>query len=123
MKQYSLNRTLIVNSTYNMILLLNLNRTKVILDNKFNIEGRVVRKIELREYEKKESNISKEYVLKIFLKTENEEIELDYLGKPVSNNKVFNDICNFLSNYNGLTSTINRIFIELDGKLNDKQSQ
>ena len=103
-----------------MILLLNLNRTKVILDNKFKIEGRVVRKIELREYVKKESNISKEYVLKIYLKTENEEIELDYLGKPIANNNDFDDICNFLSNYNGLTSTINRIFIELDGKLSDK---
>ena len=103
-----------------MILLLNLNRTKVILDNKFKIEGRVVRKIELREYVRKESNISREYVLKIYLKTENEEIELDYLGKPISNNNDFVDICNFLSNYNGLTSTINRIFIELDGKLSDK---
>jgi hypothetical protein len=103
-----------------MILLLNLNRTKVILDNKFKIEGRVVRKIELREYVRKESNISREYVLKIYLKTENEEIELDYLGKPISNNNDFDDICNFLSNYNGLTSTINRIFIELDGKLSDK---
>lgn len=96
----------------------NLNRTKVILDNKFEFEGRVVKKIELREYEKKDNNISKEYVLKIYLTTENEEIELDYLGKPVSNNQVFDDVCNFLSNYNGLTSTINRIFIELDGKLN-----
>ena len=103
--------------------MLNLNRTKVILDNKFKNEGRVVRKIELREYEEKEGNISKGYVLKIYLKTENEEIELDYLGRPVSDNKVFDDICNFLSNYNGLTSTINRIFIELDGKLNDKKSQ
>lgn len=103
-----------------MILLLNLKRTKVILDNKFKIEGRVVRKIELREYVRKESNISREYVLKIYLKTENEEIELDYLGKPISNNNDFDDICNFLSNYNGLTSTINRIFIELDGKLSDK---
>ncbi|HKR74660.1 MAG TPA: hypothetical protein VJR94_11190 [Candidatus Nitrosocosmicus sp.] len=99
---------------------MNLNRTKVILDNKFKIEGRVVRKIELREYVRKESNISREYVLKIYLKTENEEIELDYLGKPISNNNDFDDICNFLSNYNGLTSTINRIFIELDGKLSDK---
>lgn len=98
--------------------MLNLNRTKIILDNKFEFEGRVVKKIELREYEKKDNNISKEYVLKIYLTTENEEIELDYLGKPVSNNQVFDDVCNFLSNYNGLTSTINRIFIELDGKLN-----
>ncbi len=98
--------------------MLNLNRTKVILDNKFEFEGRVVKKIELREYEKKDNYISKEYILKIYLTTENEEIELDYLGKPVSNNQVFDDVCNFLSNYNGLTSTINRIFIELDGKLN-----
>jgi hypothetical protein len=99
-----------------MILLLNLRRTKVILDDKFKIEGRAVWKIELREYEKKEDNKSKEYLFTIYMKTENEEIELDYLGKPVSNEKVFDEICDFLSNYNGLSSTINRIFIELDGK-------
>lgn len=99
-----------------MILLLNLSRTKVILDDKFKIEGRAIWKIELREYEKKEDNKSKEYLFTIYMKTENEEIELDYLGKPVSNEKVFDEIYNFLSNYNGLSSTINRIFIELDGK-------
>ena len=99
-----------------MILLLNLSRTKVILDDKFKIEGRAVWRIELREYEKKENNKSKEYLITIYMKTENEEIELDYLGKPVSNEKVFDEICDFLSNYNGLSSTINRIFIELDGK-------
>jgi len=97
-----------------------LSRTKVILDNKFQIEGRVVRKIELREYEKRENNNSREYVLKIYLKTEKEEIELDYLGKPVSNDKVFDEVCDFLGNYNGLTSTINRILIELDRNLDYK---
>lgn len=91
-----------------------MSRTKVILDNKFQIEGRVVRKIELREYEKRENNNSREYVLRIYLKTENEEIELDYFGKPVSNDKVFDEVCDFLGNYSGLTSTINRILIELD---------
>ena len=99
-----------------MILLFNLSRTKVILDNKFKIEGRAVWRIELREYEKKENNKSKEYLITIYMKTENEEIELDYLGKLVSNEKVFDEICDFLINYNGLSSTINRIFIELDGK-------
>lgn len=99
-----------------MILLLNLSRTKLILDDKFKIEGRAVWRIELREYEKKENNKSKEYLITIYMKTENEEIELDYLGKPVSNEKVFDEICDFLRNYNGLSSTINRIFIELDGK-------
>ena len=93
---------------------MNLSRTKVILDNKFQIEGRVVRKIELREYEMRENHNSREYVLRIYLKTENEEIELDYFGKPVSNDKVFDEVCDFLGNYSGLTSTINRILIELD---------
>ena len=96
--------------------MLNLSRTKVILDDKFKIEGRVVLKIELREYEKKEDGKAKEYLFTIYMKTENEEIELDYLGKSVTNEKVFDEICDFLSNYNGLSSTINRIFIDLDGK-------
>jgi hypothetical protein len=99
-----------------MILLLNLSRTQVILEDKFKIEERTVWKIELREYEKKEDNKSKEYLFTIYMKTEKEEIELDYLGKPVSNEKVFDEICDFLSNYNVLSSTINRLFIELDGK-------
>jgi hypothetical protein len=99
-----------------MMLLSNLTRTKVILDDKFKIEGRVVFKIELREYEKNEVSKSKEYLFTIYIKTENEEIELDYLGKPVSNENTFDEICDFLSNYNGLSSTINRVFIELDGK-------
>lgn len=99
-----------------MMLLSNLTRTKVILDDKFKIEGRVVLKIELREYEKNEVSKSKEYLFTIYIKTENEEIELDYLGKPVSNENTFDEICDFLSNYNGLSSTINRVFIELDGK-------
>lgn len=99
-----------------MMLLSNLTRTKVILDDKFKIEGRVVLKIELREYEKNEVSKSKEYLFTIYIKTENEEIELDYLGKPVSNENAFDEICDFLSNYNGLSSTINRVFIELDGK-------
>lgn len=99
-----------------MMLLLKLSRTKIILDDKFKIEGRIVSKIELREYEKRKDNKTKEYSFTIYMKTENEEIELDYLGKPVSNEKVFDEICDFLNNYNGLASTINRVFIELDGK-------
>ena len=99
-----------------MKLLSNLIRTKVILDHNFIIEGRTVRKIEIRQYERKEKNRPNEYLLTIYMKTEKEEVELDYLTKPVLNNEIFDEICNFLSNYNGLASTINRIFIELDRK-------
>ena len=88
-----------------MMLLLKLSRTKIILDDKFKIEGRIVSKIELREYEKRKDKKTKEYSFTIYIKTENEEIELDYLGKPVSNEKVFDEICDFLNNYNGLSCT------------------
>jgi hypothetical protein len=99
----------------------NLIKTKVILDHKYIIEGRMVRKIEIRQYKKEEKTRPKEYLLTIYMKTEKEEIELDYLEKPTSNKDVFDEICDFLSNYNGLTSTINRMFIELDRKT-DKET-
>ncbi|VFJ14210.1 conserved protein of unknown function [Candidatus Nitrosocosmicus franklandus] len=96
--------------------LLNLIRTKVILDNEVKIEGGVISKIELREYEKKEGNKSKGHIYTIYIKTENDEIELDYLEKQDSNEKFFDEIYDFLSKYNGLSSTINRVYIELDGR-------
>jgi len=78
-----------------------------------------IKKIELREYEADNfgDNSHKEYSIRIYLETENNQIEMDYLGHTTTELNTYDEISNFLINYNGLTSTINRILIELDRKI------
>jgi hypothetical protein len=78
-----------------------------------------IKKIELREYEIDNFRVNshKEYSIRIYLETENNEIEMDYLGHTTTQLNTFDEIFKFLVNYNGLTSTINRILIELDGRI------
>jgi len=94
-----------------------LNRRKVILENKFVIEGRTIMKIELREYKLSNINADERFSIVIYLKTDLEDIELDYLGKPTSDKDKFEESFNFLCNYNGLSSALNRLFIELDSRI------
>ena len=92
-----------------------LNRRKVILENKFVIEGRIITKIELREY--KLSDTDEAFSIAIYLKTDLEDIELDYLGKPTSDRDKFEECLNFLCNHSGLSSALNRLFIDLDSRI------
>lgn len=94
-----------------------MNRRKVILENKFVIEGRTIMKIELREYKLSNINADERFSIVIYLKTDLEDIELDYLGKPTSDKDKFEESFNFLCNYNGLSSALNRLFIELDSRI------
>ena len=94
-----------------------LNRRKVILENKFVVEGRTVMKIELREYKLTNLNEDEKFSIVIYLKTDLEDIELDYLGKPTLDKDKFEESFNFLCNYNGLSSALNRLFIELDSRI------
>lgn len=94
-----------------------LNRRKVILENKFVVEGRTVMKIELREYKLTNLNEDEKFSIVIYLKTDLEDIELDYLGRPTLDKDKFEESFNFLCNYNGLSSALNRLFIELDSRI------
>ena len=94
-----------------------LNRRKVILENKFVIEGRTVIKLELREYKLSDIDKDEACSIMIYLKTDLEDIELDYLGKPTSDRDKFEECFNFLCNHSGLTSALNRLFIELDSRI------
>ncbi|MDR4489893.1 MAG: hypothetical protein AB7V56_12990 [Candidatus Nitrosocosmicus sp.] len=96
-----------------------LTRNKTILAQPFVIGDKKIKKIELREYEidNFRDKRHKEYSIKIYLETENNQIEMDYLGHTTTQWNTYDEISNFLVNYNGLTSTINRILIELDGKI------
>ena len=44
------------------------------------------------------------------------EIEVDYLGKSTRDREKFEECFNFLCNYNGLSSTLNRLIIEIENK-------
>ena len=94
-----------------------LNRRKVILENKFVIEGRTITKIELREYKLSDIDEDEAFSIVIYLKTDLEDIELDYLGKPTSDRDKFEECFNFLCNHNGLSSVLNRLFIDLDSRI------
>lgn len=112
-------RSLISRSILQHSIGLYLTRNKTILAQSFIIGDKKIKKIELREYEVDNfrDNSHKEYSIKIYLETENNHIEMDYLGHTTSQLNTYDEISNFLINYNGLTSTINRILIELDRKI------
>ena len=92
-------------------------RRKVILENKFVIEGRTVIKLELREYRLSDIDKDEACSIMIYLKTDLEDIELDYLGKPTLDRDKFEESLNFLCNHSGLSSVLNRLFIELDSRI------
>lgn len=101
-----------------------LNRKKIILDKKTQFNNLTIENVELREYEvtekgKKKSNV-KTYIITIYVKTNNGELEMEYIEKSTDNLEEFEEYYSFLCNYNGLYSAINRIIIELDKKKDKK---
>ena len=81
------------------------------------IEGRTIIKLELREYKLSDLDEDEAFSIMIYLKTDLEDIELDYLGKPTSDREKFEESFNLLCNHNGLSSALNRLFIELDSRI------
>jgi len=90
-----------------------LTRKKTISENNFQIEGKIIYKIELREYKLNSHNNEEIYSIMLYVNTDNGEIEVDYLGKSTKDKQTFDESCNFLCNYNGILSTLNRIIIEM----------
>ena len=81
------------------------------------IEERTIIKLELREYKLSDLDEDEAFSIMIYLKTDLEDIELDYLGKPTSDREKFEESLNLLCNHNGLSSALNRLFIELDSRI------
>ncbi len=79
------------------------------------LQGKNIKKIELREYINNTQDGSKQFFLKLYMETDEDQLEIDYLGKPTNEEK-FKETVDFLCNYNGLSSTINRLLIELESK-------
>ncbi|MBA3750274.1 MAG: hypothetical protein H0X03_05170 [Nitrosopumilus sp.] len=94
-----------------------LTRKKIISDKNLQIEGKIIDKIELREY-KLDSHTGEElYLIMLYINTNHGEIEMDYFGKLTKDNEKFEESFDFLCNYNGLSSTLNRIIIELENNV------
>ena len=77
------------------------------------IEGNVISKVELREYKLISHEGKENFSIALYINTNHGEIEIDYFGKLTKDKEKFEECFNFLCNYNGISSTLNRIIIEM----------
>ncbi len=89
-------------------------RKKIISDNIFHLEGIIINEIELREYRTNSNDGEESYAIMLYINTDHGEKEVDYMGKLTKDREQFDDSFNFLCNYNGILSTLNRIIIEIE---------
>ena len=89
-------------------------RKKTIYDNIFHLEGVTINQIELREYMINSNDGKESYAIMLYINSDHGEKEVDYLGKLTKDREEFNDSFNFLCNYNGILSSLNRIIIEIE---------
>jgi len=93
-------------------------RKKAVIDKNINFDKFILENVELREYKKKDEEINKQqkvtFIITIYIKTNKGEIEMDYIGKPIYRPEEFEEYYDFLCNYNGLYSALNRALIELN---------
>jgi hypothetical protein len=96
---------------------LKLNQKRIISEKSFSIEKIMIKSIELREYKLPVNhNYNKEkeeYLIYLAVNTDKGEIEVDYLGKPTEDKDTFDECFDFLCNYQGISSTLNRIILEI----------
>jgi len=97
---------------------LSLSRKKIIIEKDFPIEEIIIKKIELREYNLNNIHGEGNLHIVIYVNTNYGEIELDYLGKPTKEREKFDECYNFICNYNGLLSLLNRAIIEIKNDVN-----
>jgi hypothetical protein len=93
---------------------LELIRKKTISGNIFHLEGVTINQIELREYRINSNDGKESYAIMLYINTDHGEKEVNYLGKLTKDREEFNDSFNFLCNYNGILSSLNRIIIEIE---------
>ncbi len=91
-----------------------LTRKKTISEKNLYLEGNIIDKVELREYKLNSHPEEETYSIVLYVNTDHGEIEVDYLGKLTKDKEKFEESFNFLCNYNGLSSTLNRIVIEIE---------
>jgi hypothetical protein len=95
-----------------------LSRKKTISEKNLYMDGIIIDKIELREYKLNSYSGNETYSIVLYVNTDHGEIEVDYLGKLTKDKEKFDESFNFLCNYNGILSTLNRVIIEIENNKN-----
>jgi hypothetical protein len=95
-----------------------LSRKKTISEKNLYLDGIIIDKIELREYKLNSYSGNETYSIVLYVNTDHGEIEVDYLGKLTKDKEKFDESFNFLCNYNGILSTLNRVIIEIGNNKN-----
>jgi hypothetical protein len=95
-----------------------LSRKKTISEKKLYMDGIIIDKIELREYKLNSYSGNETYSIVLYVNTNHGEIEVDYLGKLTKDKEQFDESFNYLCNYNGILSTLNRVIIEIENNKN-----
>ena len=95
-----------------------LSRKKTISEKNLHLDGIIIDKIELREYKLNSYSGDETYSIVLYVNTDHGEIEVDYLGKLTKDKEKFDESFNFLCNYNGILSTLNRVIIEIENNKN-----
>lgn len=95
-----------------------LNQKRIISEKSFSIDKIMIKSIELREYkllpvDDKYNSEKEKYLIYLAVNTDKGQIEVDYLGKPTEDKDTFDECFNFLCNYQGISSTLNRIILEI----------
>ena len=60
-----------------------------------------------------DNNYENAYSIFLYVITDKGEIEVDYLGKLTNDKDKFDECFNFLCNYQGISSTLNRLILEI----------
>ncbi len=95
-----------------------LSRKKTISEKNLDMDGIIIDKIELREYKLNSYSGNETYSIVLYVNTDHGEIEVDYLGKLTKDKEKFDESFNFLCNYNGILSTLNRVILEIENNKN-----
>ena len=95
-----------------------LSRKKTVSEKNLYMDGIIIDKIELREYKLNSYSGNETYSIVLYVNTDHGEIEVDYLGKLTKDKEKFDESFNFLCNYNGILSTLNRVIIEIENNKN-----
>jgi len=121
-----------------------LTQKKIISDKHFFMEKIMIKRIELREYQLESNDIDdcdddggvkddsireqkhqhpsstncgSFYSIFLHVITDQGEIEVDYLGKLTKDKDKFDECFNFLCNYQGISSTLNRLILEIKNNI------
>jgi hypothetical protein len=74
-------------------------------------------KIRQQKQQQSTNNYVTVYSIILYVDTDQGEIEIDYLGKLTKDKDKFDECFNFLCNYQGISSTLNRVILEIKNNI------